>query len=155
MAAVVADASPLIALHQIDQLELLERLFAEVAIPPAVAEEVRPGLPVLPLWILVRELSQPIDPVILRAALGRGETEALGLAKALAAELVIVDERAARNLAFNLGLAVAGTAGVLARAKRAGFIPAVRPLLEQLLSLGFRISPAIIKRVLADAGEQD
>jgi uncharacterized protein len=79
----------------------------------------------------------------------------LGLAKELAAELVIVDERAARNLAVNLGLNVAGTAGILARCKRAGYIPAVRPLLERLLSLGFRISPAIIKRALGDADEQD
>ena len=155
LAAVVADASPLIALRQLDQLELLERLFAEVTLPPAVAEEVRPSLPVLPPWIRVRQLSRPIDAVILRAALGRGETEALGLAKELGAELVIVDERAARNLAVNLGLAVAGTAGILARSKRAGYIPAVRPLLDRLLSLGFRISPAIIKRALADADEQD
>jgi len=154
LAAVVADASPLIALHQLDHLGLLERLFAEVSIPPAVAQEVRPSLPVLPAWIRIRQLSRPIDPVIVRAALGRGEAEALGLAKELAANLVILDDRAARNLALSLGLAVAGTAGILARAKRAGFIPAVRPLLERLLSLGFRISPAIVERVLADAGEQ-
>ena len=155
MAAVIADASPLIALHQLDHLALLERLFTEVSIPLAVAQEVSPSLPVLPAWIRIRQLSRPIDQVILRAALGRGETEALGLAKELAAELVILDERAARQLAFDLGLAVAGTAGILARAKRTGFIPAVRPLLERLLSLGFRISPAITARLLADAGEQD
>lgn len=154
MAAVVADASPLIALHQIEHLALLERLFAQVEIPPAVAQEVAPSLPELPSWIVVRELSQPIGSVILRAALGRGETEALGLAQELRAELVIVDDRPARRLALDLGLSVAGTAGILARARRAGFISAVRPLLEQLLSLGFRLSPAIIEQVLADAGEQ-
>jgi predicted nucleic acid-binding protein len=135
-------------------LDLLERLFAEIAIPPAVAEEVRPTLPLLPAWIRTRQLSRPLDAAILRAALGPGETETLGLAQEFAAELVILDERAARTLAFNLGLMVAGTAGLLARAKRAGFIPAVQPLLEQLLSLGFRMSSAVIERVLADAGEQ-
>jgi predicted nucleic acid-binding protein len=111
-------------------------------------------LPVLPSWIRVRPLDQPIGSVILQAALGRGETEALGLAQEVGAELVIVDDRTARRLALSLGLSVAGTAGILARAKRAGFIPAVRPLLDQLLSLGFRISPAILEQVLAEAGEQ-
>lgn len=154
MAAVVADASPLIALHQIGQLALLERLFAQVQIPPAVVQEVAPSLPVLPAWILVRELSQPIGSAILRAALGRGETDVLGLAQQLGADLVILDDRPARRLALDLGLSVAGTAGILARAKRAGLISAVRPLIEQLLSLGFRLSPVIIEQVLADAGEQ-
>jgi hypothetical protein len=40
---VVADASPLIALEGIGQLELLKALFEEVLIPPAVAGEVAPG----------------------------------------------------------------------------------------------------------------
>ena len=57
-----------------------------------------PSLPALPAWIRIRQLSRPIDSVILRAAFGRGEKEALGLAKELAAELVIVDERAALHV---------------------------------------------------------
>jgi hypothetical protein len=88
LAAVVADASPLIALHQLDHLGLLERLFTEVLIPPVVAQEVSPSLPVLPAWIRIRQLSRPIGDIIFRTALGQGETEALGLAKELAAELV-------------------------------------------------------------------
>ena len=44
MAAVVADASVLIALGQIGQLSLLEKLFGEVMIPSAVAREVAPSL---------------------------------------------------------------------------------------------------------------
>jgi uncharacterized protein len=109
MAAVVADASPLIALHQLRHLALLERLFGEVEIPPAVAYEVAPSLPELPPWILVRSLSRPVISTILRAGLGRGETEALGLAQERNAELVIVDDRPARRLALSLGLSVAGT----------------------------------------------
>ena len=37
MAAVVADTSPLIALHQLAYLSLLQRIFGEVYVPPAVA----------------------------------------------------------------------------------------------------------------------
>jgi len=57
---VVADASPLIALQQIDQLALLKALFDEVVIPPAVAREVAPRL-MLPSWIRERALLQPIE----------------------------------------------------------------------------------------------
>jgi predicted nucleic acid-binding protein len=53
---VVSDASPLIALQQIDQLKLLHGLFGEVVIPPAVALEVAPS--VLPAWIITRPLAQ-------------------------------------------------------------------------------------------------
>jgi predicted nucleic acid-binding protein len=41
-APVVSNASPLIALEQIDHLELLEQLFGTVLIPPAVVHEVAP-----------------------------------------------------------------------------------------------------------------
>jgi hypothetical protein len=39
VAIVVSDTSPIRALHQIGQLSLLEYLFGDVLIPPAVMEE--------------------------------------------------------------------------------------------------------------------
>lgn len=54
MAEVVADASVLIALAQIGQLSLLQRLFGEILIPAAVALEVSPSLPEIPGWIVTR-----------------------------------------------------------------------------------------------------
>jgi predicted nucleic acid-binding protein len=153
MAAVVADTSPIIALHQLGQLSLLQRIFGEIYVPPAVARELSPGMPELPSWIVVRPLAQPIASDILRASLGAGESEALSLVLEVKAELVIVDDRPARRLALNLGLPVVGTAGILLRAKRLGFIPEVRPLLDEVVRRGFRLSPAIREKVLADAGE--
>ena len=76
MAAVVADTSPLIALLQIGHFSILKSLFIEVQIPPAVALEAAPSLPERPSWLLVRELTEPIGSDILRASLGRGESEA-------------------------------------------------------------------------------
>src|SRR4029077_13768574 len=104
MAAVVADTSPLIALHQIEHLSVLKSLFVEVHIPPAVAREAAPSLPDLPSWIVVRELTQPVGSDVLRAALGVGENETLGLALEVKADVVIVDDRPARRLALRLGL---------------------------------------------------
>jgi uncharacterized protein len=155
MAAVVADTSPLIALHQIGQLQLLERLFGEVLVPPAVAREAAPSLPEPPAWIRTVTPTQPIGSEVLRASLGPGESEALSLALELRADIVILDDRQARRLASGLGLHVAGTGGILLRAKRAGFIPAVRPLVEQLLAFDFHLSQTIRNEILAAADEAE
>ena len=72
MAAVVADTSPLIALHQLGHLSLLQRIFGEIYVPPAVARELSPGMPELPSWIVVRPLTQPIASEILPRLSGRG-----------------------------------------------------------------------------------
>ncbi len=109
MAPVVADTSPLIALHQAGQLSLLQRLFGQIHIPPAVAQELRPGMPEPPAWIVVHPLAHPIASEILRASQGVGESEALALAMEVKAELVIVDDRPARRLAVNLSFPVVGT----------------------------------------------
>lgn len=153
MAAVIADASPLIALHQIGQISLIERLFGRILIPTAVAREVSPSLPALPVWIVVRDLAQPIASEILQASLGAGESETLALGLEIAEGLLILDERPARKLALLLGLQVVGTAGVLLAAKRAGLIPEVRALLDALIEKGFRVSSTLRDRVLTDAAE--
>ena len=60
MAAVVADTSSLIALHQIGHLSLVEHLFADIHISPSVAYEAAPTPPDLPSWIRVREPKHPL-----------------------------------------------------------------------------------------------
>ena len=45
MTGVVADASPLIAFHQIGQLPLLQALFTSLLVPPSVAKEIAPSVP--------------------------------------------------------------------------------------------------------------
>ncbi len=153
MAAIVADTSPLIALQQIGQLSLLQKLFGEILVPPAVAREAGPSLPELPAWIFVHGLEHTIGSEVLRASLGSGESEALGLAMELNAGMVILDEKPARRLALGLGLPVVGTMGILLTAKQSDLIQAVRPLVDRLMGAGFRLSPAIRESVLADAGE--
>ena len=153
MAGVIADASPLIALHQIGQISLIERLFGPILIPSAVAREVSPSLPTLPAWITARDLTRPIGSEIRRASLGAGESESLALALEVDGSLVVLDERPARKLALVLGLSVVGTAGILLAAKRASLILEVRPFLYALIEHGFRLSTALRNRVLADAAE--
>jgi predicted nucleic acid-binding protein len=104
-ASVVADASPLIAFQQIGQLSLLQAIFTEVIVPPAVAREIQPSVPSVP-WIVERPLAQAIAPLVLRASLGAGESEALSLAMELHADRLFVDDRAARCAAGVFGLGV-------------------------------------------------
>jgi predicted nucleic acid-binding protein len=151
--AVVADASPLIAFAQIGQLHILQALFPTLAVPPVVAREIVPSVPSQP-WIVERALAQPIPSPVLQASLGAGETEAISLALELEAGQLLVDDRAARLLAEGLGLMVIGTLGVLLAAKRKGLITAVRPMVDALLERNFWISPQLVDRALAEAGEE-
>lgn len=154
MTLVVSNASPLIALDQIGEMKLLQGLFGEILIPPAVAREVEPGVP-LPPWVKTRPLQQPMAGEVLRASLGAGESEAISLAQEIRSEWLLLDERAARRLAQALGLRVAGTLGLLNRAKEKGLVAAVRPHIEALLRAGFHATPALVERILSEAGEAE
>jgi hypothetical protein len=152
--AVIADASALIALAEVAQLSLLEGVFGAVLVPPAVAREVAPSLPSLPPWIEVRAPQREPDARVLAANLGAGESEALCLGLETPASWLILDDDRARRLARQLGLKRLGTAAVLVEAKRAGLIPAVRPILDALLAKGFRLSPKVYEAILGIAGEK-
>ena len=151
---VVSDSSPLIALSQIGQLTLLRDLFGEVVIPEAVSREVEPGI-LLPAFITTRPLARRVGLEILHPKLGLGESEAIILAEQDGADLLLLDERAASRIARERGLHVAGTLGLLVRAKQRGLLVAVRPCLEGLKQAGFYTTPALIARVLKQAGEAE
>ncbi len=66
---------------------------------------------------------------------------------------MIFDDALARRHAEVLGLRLTGTLGVLLDAKRAGLVPAVMPLIDDLQRLGFRLSNGTRQAVLRLAGE--
>ena len=149
---VVCNSSPLIGLEQIYHLVLLRNLFETLVVPPAVVTEVEANV-VLPSWIETVSLNEKIGPLILRASLGPGESEAISLALETDARLIILDDRPARRLAQSLKLTVIGTLGILLLAKKKGLIPAVKPLIDGLIEFDFRVAPALYEQLLADAGE--
>ncbi len=66
----------------------------------------------------------------------------------------LMDERRGRALANTYALNVIGLLGVLLQAKRNGMIPAVKPLMDQLIGQAdFRISGELYEMVLQRAGE--
>lgn len=66
---------------------------------------------------------------------------------------VVLDDLAARRTAQEMDVRVVGTLGVILRAKRRGFIPACKPLIDGLLETDFRISETLYQRVLQLADE--
>lgn len=93
------------------------------------------------------------DPTeaVLRKELGAGETAAIVLAKKLNADLVILDDIAARNVAVNLDLPVSGTLGVLAAAFRKGYLPSLESAVDELEKCGFRMSVTIRAAILSQS----
>lgn len=161
MKSVVCNAGPLIALSGIGQAGLLHGLFDEVFVSVKVRDEVEAGgttgsgasLFANTPWIRVIPLTNSPDP-LLETLLDQGEAETIALALQSSAALVLMDERKGRNIARDIyGLAVIGTGRLLTEAKKAGLIPAVRPLIDQMRDHGYWLSDKIVAEILRQAGE--
>ena len=148
----VCNASPLIGFERLGRLDLLRSLTRHLLIPPAVQREVF-GTRLLPDWIEVRPLLNTSSPVLLTPRLGDGESEAIALAREIAGCILLLHDLAARRAAQSLNLRVSGTVGLIVQAKQRGMIASVRPLLDQLLSFDFRISPRLYALALKQANE--
>ena len=162
---VVADTGPLIALARGGHLQLLQALYEEILIPPAVHTELCPGSgrpgskrladAIEQGWLQVKRPSasatSAIDELIL--ILDPGEAEAIVLAEEMGCRFLLIDERKGRAVAKRRGVPVAGIAGVLLTAKKHGFIDEVLPLVKDLEQVGYRMSPALISEIARRAGE--
>lgn len=84
-----------------------------------------------------------------KAKLHDGEVEVMILAQeGDKAELVIIDDNAAKKTVKYLGLKVTGTIGVLLKAKKNGIISEIRPILDDMKREGFYISSYLEQRIL-------
>lgn len=61
----------------------------------------------------------------------------------------------ARHIAKKLQLRHIGTLGILLAARKRGYIPALRPLLQSLRAQGFWMSESVERAVLEQAGESE
>ncbi|MCC6527475.1 MAG: DUF3368 domain-containing protein [Polyangiaceae bacterium] len=153
----VTNTSPLIALVGLDELRLLPALFEHIVVPFEVWEELvaKPGAPEpdeLRAWPSITFRPAPC-PLLQAVGLDPGERAAIALALATPEAWVLLDDLAARRVATELGLQVKGTLGVLLEAKRAGLVPALKPLLARMTEAGCRLGPELLAAVLAAAGE--
>ncbi len=85
--------------------------------------------------------------------LDEGEAYAIALAREIDADLVLLDEKEARRVAKRLKLKVMGTLGILILAKRKGYLNLVKPLIDKLKEMGFRLSDKVVMNTLRLVGE--
>jgi predicted nucleic acid-binding protein len=160
---VVSNTSPITNLAAVNQLNLLQQLYGKVIIPEAVYIELT-GTKIVPgtlevqtlEWIEVRSVTNPNQVFALRQELDPGEAEAIGLALELNADRLLIDERRGRVIASRFGIKFIGVLGILVIAKQRGFIQAVRPILDEMMSsMKFRVSGMLYTRILQDVSESE
>ncbi|MCP4658431.1 MAG: DUF3368 domain-containing protein, partial [bacterium] len=154
------NTSPLLYLHQVGHLDLLHDLYGTVLSTPAVEKELLVGsakgvnVPKISQlsWLTVQALKDPtLLPTI--TDLGPGEAEIIALGLQHRDALLILDDRLGRRIARLNGLAYTGTLGVLTRAKQAGHLASVSPVLDALRETNMWLDDAVIRMVLAEANE--
>ena len=157
---VIVNTSPLLYLHQVGCLELLQQLYGTITVPPAVPQELEIGklqgvdVPEVNSieWIQIRPVaSAAIIPAVID--LGQGEAEVIALGLENPNSLLIFDDSLARRIADLYSLKYTGTLGVLVKAKQAGYLSAVAPVITMLRSKGMWLTDKIISDVLRLSGE--
>jgi uncharacterized protein len=159
---VVADTSVISNLALIGGAKFLPAIYGRVIVPDQVWRELSQGAELHERmrflrhvdWLevraaahsqVLRELSKEID---------QGEAEAIALALELKADILLVDDATGRAAAMRYGLQIIGLLGVLIRAKEKGLIDHVSDWVEELRRhTSFRMSDALVNRVLKSAGE--
>lgn len=157
---VIVNTSPLLYLHQVGCLDLLQKLYGAIAVPPAVPQELEIGklqgvdVPEVNSieWIQIRPVaSATLVPAVID--LGQGEAEVIALGLENPDSLLIFDDKLARRIADLYGLKYTGTLGVLVKAKQSGYLLSVAPVLTMLRTKGMWLTDKIINDVLQLSGE--
>lgn len=160
---IISDTSAISNLILIDRLDILQKVFNHIIIPTSVDVEVRAlsqfqiDLTVYTKasWITVQDPREKSLHQLLLKSLDAGEAAAIALACELQADFLVIDERAGRKTAKDLGLKIIGLVGIFSRAKNLGIIDKVKPLLDKLISeANFYISQKFYLQILADLNER-
>jgi predicted nucleic acid-binding protein len=126
---VIVNTSPLFYLHRLGYFNLLEKLYGEIVIPVAVVAELEEGeqsgedVPKIVKynWIKIKKVTIP-SFIKMIPDLGRGEAEVLALGCEEFDPLLIIDDTLGRKIAKLQSFKITGTAGVLLRSKKEGYI---------------------------------
>jgi predicted nucleic acid-binding protein len=151
---VVSDTTAITTLLKAGQARLLQELFERVFVPQEVWDELKDFHREVPAFVELRLVRNPGQRLPGTETLGRGEAEALLLAKELNAILLVTDDRKARAAAKRLNIPCTGLVGAVIHAKRLGKISSVRDLLEIIEAKGgLYLSDAVVAEALRLANE--
>jgi predicted nucleic acid-binding protein len=157
---VIADTGPVNYLILIGCIDLLPALFEKVILPASVQAElsirkaprpVRDWIASPPAWIEVRETPDGLDADPSLKGIHKGEQAAIGLAAALKASLLLMDDRKGVIAARGKGLRVTGTLGILELAAQGGLTDFAQAV-ERLRQTNFRGPEALLDALLKKHG---
>ena len=147
---ILSDTSVLIALSNIDELDILHKVYKNITITSEVSKEFGEDLP---SWITINEVMDRTKIDLLLLELDAGEASSIVLALEKTNSILIIDEKKGRMIAKRMGLVIIGLLGVLVKAKELNKITSLRPILERLENVGFRISSKLKNKILNRVGE--
>lgn len=152
--SVVSDTTAITTLLKAKEERLLRELFERVLVPQAVWDELKAFHAELPGFIELRPATDAGRRLPGTELLGRGEAEALVLARELNARLLLTDDRQARLAARRLEIPCIGLVGMVVHARTRGIVSSVRELLRKLEGEGgLYLSDAAIAEALRLANE--
>ncbi len=141
MKIVIADASCLITLDNVNEPDLLPKLSEQVFVTPEVAVEVGDSLPG---WVIQKSSLNRTLVDRLCTELEIGEATSIALALEIPECILIIDEKRGRRRAEQLGIEITGTLGILLTGIENGLIKEPESLAARLESVGFRLSERLI-----------
>ncbi len=164
---IVSNTGPIIALAKVKKLALLKEIANDVLISVAVYRE---------LFAKIGEESEVIEAAIAdfidvvdvkekainpkiemaTASLDEGEKQTITLASTFNEPIVVLlDDRAGRQVAKELEFPTTGSIGILLRLKEKGLIEKVGVILEEMRSRGYWLSDTVIEVAKKLAVEDD
>jgi len=147
---IISDTSCFIIFTNINELDLLRKVYGKITTTIEVATEYGETLPV---WIEIEKVNDIYKQQLLEMQVDKGEASAIALALETPDSTVILDDYHARKVAEKLKLNFTGTIGVIIRAKIKGIIPSIKPLLAKIKQTNFRLTNDIEEQALKEAGE--
>ena len=155
----VSNTTPIISLSSIGKIEILKELFQEIIIPQAVYDEIKAkhgyGYKEVDLSFITVQTLQNIErEKFLLEQLDAGEVQTIVLAEEINAHNTIIDENTGYIIAKESGLNVIRTLSILLKAKEAGIITEVKPLLDEMISKGRWYSNHVYYSFLKKANER-
>lgn len=147
---IISDTSCLIILSNINELDILHKVYGEIVTTIDIAIEYGDSLPE---WIQIEKVTDKYRQQLLEMQIDKGESSAIALALETPNSTIILDDFKARKIAKQLGISFTGTLGVIIKAKLEGIIPSIKPILEKIKKTDFRLSLEIELLALKEAKE--
>ena len=147
---IISDTSCFIILNNINELDILHKVYGQITTTIDIANEFGDKLPE---WVEIIAVTDKYKQQLLEMQLDKGESSAIALALEIPDSILILDDYKARKVAQRLGVHITGTIGVIIKEKLNGLIPSILPLIQKIRQTDFRISDELEKQALIVARE--